>query len=76
MTYTYVKLADAKRDVVRVVSHMGIATLPQIRRALPRYPSQTVGRAVRELRAENVIAVHVSGNNRVQKRPLRLEMVS
>ena len=57
------------------LSRMGIATLPQIRRALPGYPTQTVEKAVRELRQENVVAVVVKGNNRVQKRPLRLEVV-
>ena len=75
MTHHYAKLDDAKRDVVNVLSRIGIATLPEIRRALPDYSSQTVGRAVHELIAENVIAVHVEGNNRIQKRPLRLEVV-
>ena len=75
MTHHYARLEDAKREVVNVLSRLGIATLPEIRRALPDYPSQTVGRVVRELIAENVITVHVEGNNRIQKRPLRLEVV-
>lgn len=75
MTYRYVHVDDAKRDVVNFLSRMGIATLPHIRRALPGYPTQTVEKAVRELRQENVVAVHTTGNNRVQKRPLRLEVV-
>lgn len=75
MTDRYAKLSEAKRDVVSFLSRMGIATLPQIRRALPGYPTQTVEKAVRELRQENIVAVHTTGNNRVQKRPLRLEVV-
>lgn len=75
MTDRYAKLSEAKRDVVSFLSRMGIATLPQIRRALPGYPTQTVEKAVHELRQENIVAVHTTGNNRVQKRPLRLEVV-
>ena len=75
MTDRYAKLSEAKRDVVSFLSRMGIATLPQIRRALPGYPTQTVEKAVRELRQENIVAVHTTGNNRVQKKPLRLEVV-
>lgn len=75
MTDRHAKLSDAKRDVVNFLSRMGIATLPQIRRALPGYPTQTVEKAVRELRQENIVSVVVKGNNRVQKRPLRLEVV-
>lgn len=75
MTGRYAKLSEAKRDVVSFLSRMGIATLPQIRRALPGYPTQTVEKAVRELREERIVAVVVKGNNRVQKRPLRLEVV-